>query len=744
MGAASSEKILSSVAAQLRTVRSLKDEAISGLCVWRYIVWFGLNCQVLHDKETDMIHGTSEIHLRLPLNAQYLTFHCDQSYLQITEVFLQATGEKHDSENILSSSRQIDECWKVPESHILLDCGPDKTTGIMVLPNLQQFEAKAKNASRNGDNVDWDECSTTESLDHVAPADTDTCNVSIFFYFRARVNTLPEGLYLAQGIGENDVDDTSESILATALEQLFARRVFPCLDIAQYKASFRLRCAISNPCSQHIGADVLSTTIIELRRHATDEETQQLCQHLLPLLTTDDTCDLVFFKETVSLPPYSASLFYGMFEHLSCIVSARREEPEQTRVDTLIQCSVPIMLSNRSRLHECIFAHKWAVKVFQFLADTVFFNIEKRIDKLTLIPLRCQRGLGLENHGCITFKEDFFLIPDPLLVPILKVIRIHRLVCHEICHQWIGNLFTPHEITDIWLKEGFVRYVEFLIVDVLLDCSLTRHLMWVSFLFDVKVEAIVVDAYSFTHDDDLSQCNALGHPVQNAEPCTTLASLTKLFDSITYDKTASILMMWDTVFAGNPLFSDGSYPSFYRSTFLPALVATFQEAEQNGISLFESNSIWKFADEERRQKNLVSAWSRLPSGLSVVSNLPIALTTDFSTANLLDPWLNHLGFPCVMWEGEQVKCPKKRGMRTMPYCDQDNNHLYWKFRISQMSKTKHSEALWIIPLAFRLVADKHSGVEEIFLPFLLTTREQEFEICCHNEFRSIVRMVDEL
>lgn len=31
--------------------------------------------------------------------------------------------------------------------------------------------------------------------------------------------------------------------------------------------------------------------------------------------------------------------------------------------------------------------------------------------------------------------------------------RIARLICHEVCHQWYGDIVTPESFDELWLKE---------------------------------------------------------------------------------------------------------------------------------------------------------------------------------------------------------------------------------------------------------------------------------------------------
>ena len=134
----------------------------------------------------------------------------------------------------------------------------------------------------------------------------------------------------------------------------------------------------------------------------------------------------------------------------------------------------------------------------------------------------------MENWGAITFHcaclerlpgEDWS-----------KYFRDCRTLCHEISHMWFGNLVTMLWWNDLWLNEGFARFMEF----KCLHAVRGEFNVWARFVADVMYAVLAVDFPI-----------ARTHPVEI--PCVNPDLIHSYFDNISYLKGASLLRMLESM-----------------------------------------------------------------------------------------------------------------------------------------------------------------------------------------------------
>lgn len=85
------------------------------------------------------------------------------------------------------------------------------------------------------------------------------------------------------------------------------------------------------------------------------------------------------------------------------------------------------------------FALDVAVKALDFFSDT--YGIEYPLPKSDLLAITDFSAGAMENWGCVTYREARLLVDESSGgTSTARKMAIARTVCHELAHQWFGNL----------------------------------------------------------------------------------------------------------------------------------------------------------------------------------------------------------------------------------------------------------------------------------------------------------------
>ncbi|PAV83375.1 hypothetical protein WR25_16113 [Diploscapter pachys] len=427
-----------------------------------------------------------------------------------------------------------------------------QSTNLIILhaSELDMIDAKILN---NGDsiNAEFSECEHSQEWAWTMEKEVDEGDeIELSIEYTGTLMPDLQGLY----INTHVKPDGSKSLSAiTQLEATYAREMFPCFDEPNFKATFEVSVVRE---ADHV---TRSNTNLRISREHVDglyidvfERTLKMSTYLLAVAVLED---YDFVKRTTK------------------------------KTDNVIE--VRIYAPEDSIVGQAEFALDTTVRALEYFEN--YFNISYPLDKLDVIALDDMSEGAMENWGMVTFRGSLLLYDENTTDPMLKE-TIALIICHEIAHQWFGNLVTMDSWEQLYLNEGFANYLEFQCVDELYpDWDI------MSVFYGTNV------AYA-QESDGLTGAR----PVSGDDEAEPRIDIMGLFDAISYSKSSAVIRMIQELVG--------------ERGFQKALIEYLNKYQYSNA---KGSQLWKIVEKQ----------ANLPDGLSI--------------QKLTDAYISQPGYPVI-------------------------------------------------------------------------------------------------
>ena len=336
----------------------------------------------------------------------------------------------------------------------------------------------------------------------IANHNNENGNHIIVIDFEGKITDAMHGLYPCYF----EVDGKKQELLATQFESHHAREVFPCVDEPAAKATFNLTITSEK--------DVVVLGNMPIKSQQQENDT---------LVTT--------FKTTPKMSVYLLAWVVGDLQ--------KKTATSKTGVEVNVWSTKAHDQSNLD------FALEVSTKCIDFYNE--YFDTDYPLPKCDHVALPDFSSGAMENWGLITYREMALLASKNTSINSKRYIA--TVICHELSHQWFGNLVTMQWWNDLWLNESFATIMEYIAVDALYP----EWEIWREFASNESVMALrrdALDGVQSVHVD-------VNHPDE----------ISTLFDgAIVYAKGARLMRMMQ-YYIGEEAFQRGLKSYFKKYAY---------------------------------------------------------------------------------------------------------------------------------------------------------------------------------